>query len=351
MERHFRMNFPFLKKLSLLSVLSLATLPTLALAGHSHSHGTDSDSSGHHSHSTQLAPIGVMGDHTLKKGEVMASARRMSMTMQGHRSGTTSLTNGQVLQNFMVAPTQMQMTMDMLGAMWAPSDRLTWMLMIPRLELEMDHVTRTGARFRRNASGEGDLRLTAMHEVANTDQKRVQVNFGLSFPTGSIHEYHVDPTGARIPYAYPMQLGSGTYDLHPNVVLQKKSPGGWLGLQLGGTFRLGRNDLGYSLGNQWFVSAWKNWSLPGKRTVSLRVHHSDWDNIDGVDSRLNPAMAPPARADLRGGNRTDIGLGLRRSFRDGNSLAFEYLIPVRQDLVGPQLEVDKTWTLGWQVHF
>lgn len=67
----------------------------------------DSPSSRPDSH----APISVMGDHAHKAGEVMLPYRFMAMDMRGLQSGTTSLETTDVLKDFMITPTQMEMRM------------------------------------------------------------------------------------------------------------------------------------------------------------------------------------------------------------------------------------------------
>ncbi|MGB1539404.1 MAG: hypothetical protein ACPG80_00440 [Rickettsiales bacterium] len=47
------------------------------------------------------APIGVMRDHTHKKGEAMFSYRYSIMRMEGMRSGTTNLSTSDVLASYM----------------------------------------------------------------------------------------------------------------------------------------------------------------------------------------------------------------------------------------------------------
>ena len=61
----------------------------------------DSPSSRPDSH----APIGVMGDHGHKAGEVMLSYRFMAIGMQGLQSGTSTVEIAEVLKDFMMAPT------------------------------------------------------------------------------------------------------------------------------------------------------------------------------------------------------------------------------------------------------
>ena len=75
------------------------------------------------------APIGVMGDHGHKPREVMLSYRFMAMDMQRLQSGTTTVETAEVLKDFMMAPTVMQMQMHGFGTMFAPHDKLTFMAM------------------------------------------------------------------------------------------------------------------------------------------------------------------------------------------------------------------------------
>ena len=85
-------------------------------------------------------PIGVMGDHFHKAGEWMVSARLMRMHMSGNQLGDDELSDSDVITQpnapgrmpavLSVVPQDMDMDMLMLGAMYAPSDRLTLMAMV-----------------------------------------------------------------------------------------------------------------------------------------------------------------------------------------------------------------------------
>ncbi len=164
------------------------------------------------------APIGVMGDHVHLSGEWMLSYRYMFMEMDGLRDGTNELSPAQVLAQFPVTPVRMTMQMHMFGLMYAPTDRLTLMAMIPYLQNEMDHVTRMGGFFTTESSGIGDLKFSGIYKLAGFDGGQILLNFGFSAPTGSIDERDATPAapgGAILPY--PMQLGSGTFDLMPGL--------------------------------------------------------------------------------------------------------------------------------------
>ena len=93
------------------------------------------------------APIGVMADHIHKKNELMLSYKYMFMEMDGNRDGTRSLSTADVLADFPVSPTDMDMEMHMIGIMFAPNDRLTLMGMIPYTLISMNHETRMGRKF------------------------------------------------------------------------------------------------------------------------------------------------------------------------------------------------------------
>jgi len=88
------------------------------------------------------APISVMGDHMHGKGEWMFSYRYMHMNMEDLKNGSDDATFDQALENYMVTPTSMPMNMHMLGAMYAPSDKITLMAMVNYTSMTMDHITR-----------------------------------------------------------------------------------------------------------------------------------------------------------------------------------------------------------------
>lgn len=301
------------------------------------------------------APIGVMGDHTHGAGEVMFSYRFMRMDMAGNRDGTTDLTPAQVLQQFPVTPTEMTTDMHMFGAMYAPTDELTLSVMAPYIFKSMEHVTRMGTRFTTQSDGFGDIQLMGLYKILDQDRQRIHFNAGISFPTGSTNRRDDTPAGPNQVLPYPMQLGSGTFDLHPGITYLGQSDHWSWGGQALGTIRLGTNGNSYRLGNRfnltgWGARRWNNWF-----STSIRLKGATWGNIIGADPRLNPAIIPTANPNLRGGTRLDVGLGLNflvnQGVLAGHRLAVEFALPVYQSLDGPQLETDWVLTLGWQKAF
>ncbi|MBV6623580.1 MAG: transporter [Rivularia sp. (in: Bacteria)] len=301
------------------------------------------------------APIGVMGDHAHKKGEFMFSYRYMFMEMDGNRDGTNSISDSEVLQDFMVTPVDMSMQMHMVGAMYAVSDDVTLMAMVPYVSKEMEHLTRMGTRFTTNSEGFGDIKTSALYTVFNKDKQRVHLNLGVSFPTGSIDERDDTPAGEDQILPYPMQIGSGTFDLLPGITYLGQSGKGSWGAQALTTLRLGKNDNGYRLGNKYQLTGWiaRNWT--DWLSTSLRLTGKTWGDIDGADDRLNPMMIPTADPNLRSGTQINLGFGVNLYAPEGNlqgsRLAMEFELPILRDLDGPQLETDWQFTLGLQSSF
>ncbi len=122
----------------------------------------------------------------------------------------------------------------------------------------------------------------------------------------------------------------------------------------------------YRIGNRYVLSPWLSWLVARSISLSVRLQYQKWDNIKGADERI-AVLAPPAilmmnpnaksvstaQTNLRAGSRTDasLGLNLYDLFGQDQRLAFEFGLPVQQDLDGPQLGVDYIFTVGWQSIF
>lgn len=303
----------------------------------------------------------------------MLSYRYMGMNMSGARSGSESLSKneafalipGMGMMNMKALPYEMTMDMHMIGAMYAPTNKLTLMAMLPYATRDM--ITRTRMTMMMNTnekefdtqtSGIGDASIGALYNIWDNDGYRVHLNLSLGLPTGSITEKDYVPMQNRdIQLPYPMQLGSGSYEAHPGMTLNKQLARWSWGAQVGAKIALNENDQDYKLGNRQHLSLWAAKPINAWASTSLAVYKTWWSNIHGaakdltIPARLNPAADP----DIKGGQRLDIGLGInllgKNKVIKGHRLAIEYLIPVHQSLHGPQMETDYTLTVGWQKAF
>lgn len=325
------------------------------------------------------APIGVMGDHTHAKGEFMLSYRYMHMWMEGNRNGIDRLTSDEIVTTvpnrffgnpmqpptLRVVPTYMSMDMHMVGAMYAPTDWLTLMAMANFANNTMHHLTYQGGMgtnrlgsFITQTKGMGDTRIAGLIRLFKSTGHQVHVNAGLSIPTGSFTQeddvltpLETKPT-IRVPY--PMQLGSGTYDVLPGVTYTGYAQRIAWGAQLMGTVRLGENEAGYALGNKIAATTWASYRIKNWLSSSVRVAFQQVGKVNGRDNQI---MAPvqTANPDFIGGQRADVALGVNllgiTGFTKDFRLAVEFALPVYQNLNGPQLETDYVLTLGVQYAF
>ncbi|MBE9567637.1 MAG: transporter, partial [Proteobacteria bacterium] len=205
-----------IKLLILSAILSVSSMQSARAAekevkNASHDeHHVHAGHSGHdHTRPDSHAPIGVSGDHLMRKGEIMLSYRYMSMAMDGNRIGTDSVSTP--LAGYMVSPLSMDMEMHMLGGMYAVSDKLTLMAMLPYTSISMDHrVNMSGAEFTTESGGIGDIRLASTYGLYAEPGTDLLFNFAINIPTGSIDEEDNTTGSSEVHLPYPMQLGSGT---------------------------------------------------------------------------------------------------------------------------------------------
>lgn len=301
------------------------------------------------------APIGIMGDHTHHAGGWMLSYRYMHMEMDGMRDGNDDLSDAEVLSDFMVTPTRMTTDMHMLGAMYAPNDRLTILAMVPWVRKSMDHVTRMGVRFTTGSEGLGDVKLGALYVLKRWRGQQLHLNMSVSLPSGDIDETDDTPAANDAQLPYPMQLGSGTWDLLPGVTyLGQRDAYAW-GAQVLGTVRIGENDNDYTLGDRLELNGWTSYRFSDPWSVSARLRWQSWGEIDGRDDQLNPLQVPTADPDLQGGTRADALIGVNfyahSGVFKGHRLAIEGGVPVYENLDGPQMSADWMATAGWQYAF
>ncbi len=349
--------------------LTSAIAPTVALADHIDSAPVRADSH---------APIGVMADHYHGRGEWMLSYRYMRMDMEDNQSGgrdidpatiATSISNrffgipGQP-PTLRVVPLSMSMDMHMFGLMYGINDALTLAVMTNYIDKSMDHVTFQGGmgstelgRFRTQSSGLGDSSVSLLWRLQQNEHGRLHATIGLSLPTGSVDETDsvLTPMNMRpsLRLPYPMQLGSGSYDPIIGLTYAGFAQGWSWGVQQRSVFRLSDNDEDYRLGDEHQLTGWIARSWSDSISTSLRLAWRDQGHIDGIDSRI-VAPVQTADPDRQGGSRTDLGLGLNwagQAELRGHRVGVEWLLPIDQDLNGPQLEVDWQLVAGYQFSF
>jgi len=196
-------------------------------------------------------------------------------------------------------------------------------------------------------SGLGDTEVTAMFNV----DKRSTVSLGLSLPTGSVDERAVIMMGnSDVLAPYYMQLGSGTYDLIPSYTYTDKTGALAWGTQLEYTYRPGSNDNDYTLGDRFEVTGWLKHNINSNFMISGRVEYANWQNVSGVatGTRSLIMMSPTYDPNAQGGSRTDLLLGINGMFGMSHMIGAEIGFPITQNLDGPQMAEDYTFSFAYQ---
>jgi hypothetical protein len=115
------------------------------------------------------------------------------------------------------------------------------------------------------------------------------------------------------------------------------------------------NASGYALGDAFQATAWGAFRAAGWLSGSVRAAYTWQGEIHGAYDGLHPQSSPMDFPSNYGGNFLDLGfgVGLRPpgAFLAGNSLRFEWLQPVVQDVRGYQLSRVGTLFAMWSVEF
>ncbi|MDJ0850488.1 MAG: transporter [Myxococcota bacterium] len=301
------------------------------------------------------APIGVMGDHMHEAGEFMASYRFGYMRMKGNRDGTRRQSREEVLRDFPVTPTDMDMWVHMFGLMYAPTDWVTVTAMLPWIQKSMDHATRMGTRFTTTSNGIGDVKLAGLFRIFDGETHHLHLNFGWSFPTGQVRAKDTTPLG-RQTLPFPMQIGSGTFDMMPGLTYVGHTDRFSWGSQVMGTYRIGENKSDWTASDQVDLTAWVAFPWTSWLSTSGRFRMSWWSNYGGDEKRPPPPdFIPTADPDRRAGAAFELLGGVNLYLPLGplgkHRFAIEAGAPVEQWLDGPQLETDWRVVVGWQKAF
>lgn len=342
--------FNLLTMIVLLSISSLSKSSQLHLAD---SHG----------------PISLMGDHMHKKGEMMLSYRFGHMQMKNVINGTKTLNIDEItsspngasndLGTYMNSPISMKMDMHMFGAMYAPLDNLTLMLMTGYSEKEMTQQRmrmRGSGRFDVNSSGVTDTRISGLIKLFNNNSIQSHIGIGLSLPTGSIDNRDVTPASADARLGYAMQNGTGTYD--PFFYINNLNNFGKIkvGQQfLFKTSALGKNSKNYSYGDIYDATLWSSYRWINNVSTSLKVNYNYQRDMNGSDDQMNRRMSPAMDSYNKGHQKLNLGLGMNlinyNKIMTNHRLGIEGIFPIYQRYKGIQMKETYKLVIGWQYGF
>ncbi len=284
-------------------------------------------------------------------------ALRASEThFQGLVDGAQKLTSTDVLaQGYGEVPhalSQRSQTLE-LGA--TPSEGFTLRAALPFVENRLDAKLASGERFHVSAQGLGDVQIGAGLATSRSETEHVAVGLTVSAPTGSITASDARPGASSGRLEYPLQPGSGTWDLSPSLAWRLHEESWNYGVDLEGTLHNGHNGEGWARGDRFAAAGWAAYEWSPGLSGSVRLAAQRWGNVRGSDAELDPTATPAADPRKQSGERVDAALGLNwmpeGGFLKGGLVGLELGKPLAQDLVGPQLAADWFATLGVTLSF
>jgi hypothetical protein len=318
------------------------------------------------------APIGVMADHFHSENEVMISFRQSLMYMEGNILDGNSIQDNEIIEiphslssspsNLSVVPQDMQMSMSMLGLMYAPSDRLTLMGMAMFMNNSMQLNTYQPmmdrdliGSFDTNSGGLSSLGIGGLIPIHSNDNSRLHVHVGLekSSTENQAKGEILTPMNMQMEMILPygMQIGDGALRFSGSLTyVIKPDSNSVIGIQ--GFIRKSLKEEEWAFGDQRILNAWYQKSYSQDLSWSTRLEARNQDKISGS----NPLITQPIQTAYPhnyGGTSLNLSIGLNKvvSFLPGRHperIGIEFTIPVYQNKNGIQMKDECNLILGIQ---
>lgn len=305
-------------------------------------------------------PISVREDRVLQAGEFQLTLQLLNQRLEGQGVGNDSLTVDQVLSLFDVAPTQLVRQGMAVNVMLGLTEHLSLSATGTFVQKTMDYLAPVDGQanfylwYQTESLGPEDIQVTALYDVFNRGPYRAHVHAGVSIPIGSIDvgdaTPFTDPSEVQLPYQ--QQLGSGTVDLLPGFTVSVQNEVASLGVQGKATIRMAENNRDWALGDVYQGTMWAAYNLSDYVSVSLAGQYTTWGQVEGADADLDPFQDPAANTLALSGSRVSLPVGFNLLIPDGrfagHRLGMEFILPIHQDLDGPQLRHDWSIIVGWR---
>ncbi len=220
------------------------------------------------------------------------------------------------------------------------------------VEFATDQAVGTPSSF-----GMGDIELRALYSLHDIWPYRAHLIGGVVIPSGVVNHKGELPgrPGVEVTLPYTMQPSDGTFALLPGAVLVAENESGTVGLHWDARIPIGDNGRNWTRGNEFSTNVWMAYRFTDWVSGSLRLHYRSVGNVDGIDVLVNPFGSPMGHPLLQGGQRLDVPVGVNILFPEGplaaNRISAEFVIPMHQDLDGPQIAANYGLAFTWGVMF
>ena len=293
-------------------------------------------------------PVGVKAGKTMMSKKIMFGYKFGTMDMDCCRTGTSNASNSFIQgAGYTMAPIDMSMDMHMFGAMYAFNNKFTVMAMLPYIEKEMEMEMLTGmmaGRYNSTSSrGIGDLSIAGIYKLSDKENFKL----ALSIPTGEFDEKDHNMSGTLVTLPYPMQLGSGTYDITLGYSYQNILDDWSYGFQINALKRIDYNSEGWKYGDRRELSAWVAKPVSNKVSISFGLDLEQQENIGGKSANRNN-MTPTWSEYNHSYLRLSSNIGLNYIIPSIKTrVGIQCGAPIYNDANGIQMEPDFKCNLGF----
>ena len=321
------------------------------------------------------APIGVFGADMPAKGKFVLSFLPSATRMQNSHIGVNTVSAQYIVTNVIspdtpvgshllrLVPKDLTVETEGFSVAYGLTDTLTLFASTQLIQKDVNMQAFQGLSGTTSlgysvgsTSGLGDTTIAAVARIHHDAVTRVNVNMGLSLPTGSttatqnlLLPNNTEP-GRRAFYA--MQPGSGTVDLMPGVAYSGVMRAWSWGASYRARLPLDRNAQGWAYGDLHEANAWIGYSwAPGLETT-LRLNATTQAAIQGQDPGIR-GYAQGSNPQFYGGQQIGLYAGaiIGGCFFGVPSAQFglEGGAPFYQNLNGPQL--GRNWQLSLALRY
>lgn len=204
-------------------------------------------------------------------------------------------------------------------------------------------------------AGIGDVEFHLLYALHDTWPYRAHVAAGVALPTGSVDAVDRLPNQPLqdqiLPYT--MQTGDGTVALLPAAVFVAENEAGTVGLRANARIPIGENDRGWTRGTVVEGHVWMGYRFTDWVSGSARLTVRRTGSVEGFDPAVDRFSTPSAHPELQGGTRIELPIGINLRFAEGplarNRIRAEFILPVHQNLDGPQIKAKYGAALSWGV--
>tara|TARA_A100001011_G_scaffold321544_1_gene342553 strand:+ start:1053 stop:2510 length:1458 start_codon:yes stop_codon:yes gene_type:complete len=292
-------------------------------------------------------PVGVKGGKNMMPKKIMFGYKYGYMDMGCCKDSTSTVGQSFIKGlGFTMAPTDMEMDMHMFSAMYAVNNKFTVMSMLPyvKKEMQMQKISgmNTGKLHKTSSSGIGDLSIAGLYKYSG----KSTIKLSLSLPTADDDEKDLNMMGALKTLPYPMQIGSGTYDVTLGYSYQNINQDWSYGAQLNFVKRFDYNSEDWKYGDRREASLWVAKPISNFFSFSLGLDAEHQDNVKGKSSQRNN-NTPTWNEYYHSHFRVSANIGLNfRLPKSKSRIGLQCGKPIYEDVDGPQMSPDFKCNFG-----